>query len=254
MLEIRQFDYEVGGRCLLQVPHLDLYAGQFTVIVGPNGAGKSTLLKGISGDLNRSRDGMRLHHHPVSQWPATALARHLGFLPQHSQLAFGFAATDVVAMGAYPLRLSAQQQADAVTRAMDATDTLGLRDKSYLTLSGGEKQRVQLARVLLQLSQAESPPLLLLDEPTSALDLAQQHRLCQRMRQLAHQRQYGVVAVLHDLNLAHRYADRVLVVEQGRLVADGPPETVLDLTQVADTWGYQGQVLAVPGCDYRVIV
>lgn len=254
MLEIRDFHFAVGGRTLMQAGHLNLHAGEFTVIVGPNGAGKSTLLKGIAGDLGLPRHTMALHGRRFNQWPATALARHLGVLPQHSTLTFGFAARDVVAMGAYPLSLSESARREAVLDAMAATDTTALAEKDYLTLSGGEKQRVQLSRVLLQLCQAESDPVLLLDEPTSALDLAQQHRICQLAAKLAHQNGYAVVAVLHDLNLASRYGDRVLVMEQGRIVADGSPAEVLDLNRVARTWGYQGQAVAVPDSHYQVIV
>ena len=125
---------------------------------------------------------------------------------------------------------------------MQATDTWQFADRLYTSLSGGERQRVQLARVLLQLSQAERAPLLLLDEPTSAQDLGQQHQLLNLVKSLCQENGFAVISILHDVNQASRYADKVWLLKQGELVAQGSPLQVLQPETVMKIWGYQPEL------------
>lgn len=170
------------------------------------------------------------------------LAKHLGILPQASQLSFPFQAKEVVAIGATPLSLNRHAMDSAVKQWMQATDTWQSADRLYISLSGGERQRVQLARMLLQLSQAEHAPLLLLDKPTSAQDLAQQHQLMSLVKSLCLKKSFAVISILHDLNQASRYADKVWLLHQGELVAQGAPFQVLQPETVRKVWGYQPEL------------
>jgi iron complex transport system ATP-binding protein len=159
-------------------------------------------------------------------------------LPQASELNFPFSAAEVVSLGKMPLNLGWREARQAVRRVMEQTDTARFADKDYRRLSGGERQRVHLARVLLQLGQAERAPVLLLDEPTSAQDLGQQHAILGLARGLANERGYGVVAVLHDINLSLRYAHRISLMQSGRLVECGDPRQVLTADTVSRYWGF----------------
>ncbi len=228
------------GNFALVVPQWFAEAGEFSVLLGRNGAGKSTLLKVIASEIP-SEGSVSLHGQPGNDWHAMERARHVAVLPQVSELNFAFRAEEVVALGATPLDLGWRALADACRRFMTMTDCQHLADKPYPQLSGGEKQRVHLARVLLQLSQAEREPLLLLDEPTSAQDLRQQHLVLDLARDLCHRQDYAVVAVLHDLNQALRYSDQCTLLDGGRIVATGRPDLLLTPTQVNDLWKFPVQ-------------
>ncbi|RCU45617.1 MULTISPECIES: heme ABC transporter ATP-binding protein [Corallincola] len=240
MLQLNHVRCQVAGNVLLNVDGFTASAGQMVGLLGPNGAGKSTLLKVISGDMDASGD-IQLHGRALSEWPALARARHLGVLPQASQLSFPFTAQEVVALGLTPLTLSRQEGQKQVQQMMAQADCLGFADRSYPSLSGGERQRVQLARVLLQLSQAESTPLLLLDEPTSAQDLGQQHAILKLARKLAEEKGYGVMAVLHDLNQVLQYCHQGSLLVNGKIIASGAPEQLLTQQVIASHWHYQAE-------------
>ena len=244
MLRIEHIQCQHQGRTLLQVDNLFVASGELMGVLGPNGAGKSTLLKAISGE-RRTTGRISFHGRALEQWQPTALARHLAVLPQSSQLTFAFRAREVVALGLTPLRLNRRQSEQAIRQVMTETDCWQLADRDYPTLSGGERQRVQLARVLLQLSQAEQAPLLLLDEPTAAQDLGQQHRLLQLATALCHQRDFAVVAILHDLNQVLRYCSRACLLNGGRLVGEGTPEALLDVATVEKHWQYRPERVAL---------
>ncbi|MDX1497967.1 MAG: ATP-binding cassette domain-containing protein, partial [Salinisphaeraceae bacterium] len=201
------------------------------------GAGKSTLLKALSGDVHFSGDA-HLHGKPIQHWPRRESARHMAVLPQHSSVGFALSAYEVATLGLTPLSVSRLQARTLVMEHMQAWHCWHLAPRPITSLSGGERQRVHLARVCLQLSQAKRPPLLLLDEPTSAQDLHQQHKILATMRQLCHQQRFTVLAVLHDLNHALAYADRCLVIKQGEIVLDGPPQQSLMPSTVNDIWDY----------------
>ncbi len=214
--------------------------GQLHALLGRNGAGKSTLLKCIAGELTY-RGSICLHDLDLSRWDSTVRARHLAVLPQASQLNFSFSAAEVVALGATPLAMGWRDVQAEVRRVMSLAQCEHLRDAAYPGLSGGEKQRVHFARCLLQLSQADKPPLLLLDEPTSAQDLGQQHSLLQQVRRLAEEEGYSVVAVLHDLNQALRYAHRATLLDAGKVVREDTPQLLLTPERVQVFWGYPAE-------------
>ncbi len=245
-------DVRYGQRSVLNQVDIAIAPGQVTALLGPNGAGKSTLLKVLTGEI-RSQATVNLFGHAQQEWPAERLARHLGVLPQHSTLSFPFLVKEVVELGAIPLQLPRAQSAEIARHYMEKTQTVHLSTRLYPTLSGGEKQRVHLARVLTQLAHAGDQKILMLDEPTAALDLAQQHNTLALAHQIAEQDRAAVVVVLHDLNLAAQYAHRMVVLSQGHLAYDGAPWQVMTEQMIAQVYGYQALVCPHPSLDFPVM-
>lgn len=237
MLTMKAVVCDIQKRRLLDIEHLTVNVGAFYGLLGANGAGKTTLLKVISGDM--PYDGELLFHGKALQdWPARNRARHLSVLPQASQLSFPFNGEEVVSLGLTPLCISQREGRKQVRHHMKLTDCWQFAGRSYTSLSGGERQRVQLARVLLQLSQADEVPLLLLDEPTSAQDLGQQHKILNLAKQLCEEKDYGVIAILHDLNQVIRYCQRCCLLQDGRLTHEGDPSTLLSNDVIESHWQY----------------
>nr|WP_010131719.1 heme ABC transporter ATP-binding protein [Microbulbifer agarilyticus] len=237
---------------LLEHISLDFHCGQVTALLGPNGCGKTSLLRAISGELSYAGH-IQLLGRPQADWYRSqkarrALARRYGLLAQHSNLNFAFTCREVVLLGLGPGSLSRAQQDTRIQHFMQRADVWHLRDRLFPSLSGGEKQRVQLARVLSQLSLADpsDEKILLLDEPTSALDLKHQHEVLALAREVADEKT-AVIAVLHDLNLAARYADRMVMLARGRIQADGPPADLLQPALIEQVYGYRGQLVDVAG-------
>ena len=224
-LKVRELDYRIGGRALLSDIRLDLPAGQVCALLGPNGAGKTTLLRLLAGLAAPSRGAVRLAGQCVCRMDALQRARHIAWVPQHLPADIPLTVAEFVALGRMPhLGAFARPGADdraAVAAALATVELASSAGKRLEQLSGGEKQRAAIARAL-----AQQAPVILLDEPTNHLDLRHQHQLQQLLRQLAGQGR-TVVQVLHDLTLAADYADRVALLEGGRLVAVGTPAQAL---------------------------
>lgn len=230
---IADLRYAYGDREALCGLTLDLAPGAFTAIVGPNGAGKSTLMAVLAGVRDDYCGTCRLDGQEVSSWNKRSLARRAAFVPQSLRLEFPFTAEQVVFMGRTPYcdgLFETDEDRAAVKRAMELTDSARFVDRPFRALSGGEKQRIILASAL-----AQEPDALLLDEPTTYLDLEHQLSLYRLLRGVA-QEGKTVVAVTHDLNLAAAYADRILVLADGRLVADGAAEAVITRELVKDVF------------------
>jgi iron complex transport system ATP-binding protein len=238
-----------GGRTLLAVGELTLAAGMVTGVVGPNGAGKSTLTRVLAGELRPDTGDVRFDGVPIATIAPASLARRRAVLPQSSTLGFPLAAEDVVRLGRIPHAGNATAAEDdaAMAAAMAEAGVTHLAHRAMASLSGGEAQRVQLARVLCQLTGPD-PALtaLFLDEPTSSLDLAHAHAILAAAGARA-RAGATVLAVLHDLSLAARWCDRVLVMEAGRIIADGAPADVLDEALVSRVWGIAVRRLAGAG-------
>jgi len=235
MLQAEAIEVRAGARSLIRDVSLDLAPGEFVAVIGPNGAGKSTLLGALSGDRMVNRGRVLLDGQPIDKWRKRTLAHRRAVLPQHSSVAFDFTARQVVRLGLLAHRgwLSESRKQAIVEHALGETEALAFADRSYTVLSGGERQRVQLARVLAQCdADPAAKPFLLLDEPIAGLDLAHQHVALASARRRA-RRGLGVLAVLHDLTLAARYADRVAILENGCLAALGPVGSVLEPTTLS---------------------
>lgn len=239
-----------GERRVLDVPFLQLAAGQVHAVLGPNGAGKSTLMHALCGLADGSRRRVHLHGRLLSDWDAIELARHRALLSQEMQVPFDFSVRDIVKMGRHPhVERPHPLEPELVDQCLEAVGASHLIDRLHAGLSGGEKARVQLARVLAQVTphpDDDTPRWLLLDEPTSALDLAHQHAVMRLMRQWSAQG-HGVIAVLHDLNLAEAYADQAVVMRDGRIDAFGRCEEVLQPSLIQRIWGVLCERLPRPG-------
>lgn len=257
MLEACAIRVVVGGAPLLDDVALNVAPGDVVAIIGPNGAGKSTLLRALAGDVQPADGTVRLLGRPLHAWPVQEQARRRAVLPQQSTLAFAFTAREVVLLGRVPHSGGAAGPRDVAIAeaALEAVDAGHLADRWYTTLSGGEQQRVHLARVLAQIWEPidDQPRFLLLDEPTNNLDLAHQHHTLALARRWARQ-SVGVVVVLHDLNLAAQYADRLVLLYAGRVVAVGTPADVLTPAQIAAVFGLPVQVLAHPSFPGPLVV
>lgn len=203
-----------------------LRSGELLAIVGPNGAGKSTLLSLLSGFRRPERGAVTLDDTPLSGWEPAALARRRALVAQKMTLGFDWPVRELVTLGSE----ATESEVDTVLALLDLE---ALAERGAMGLSGGEAQRVMIARALCQLGlgrsqQTEPGQVLLLDEPTSALDIGQQQRLMRLLRYLAQEHRLAIACVLHDLNLAARYTHRVWLLERGRRIATGTPAEVLD--------------------------
>ncbi|MFM5884028.1 MAG: ABC transporter ATP-binding protein [Novosphingobium sp.] len=227
---------------------LDLRRGEITAICGPNGAGKSSLLGCLAGLLAPGSGSIALDDVVLAALPAVQRARLIGFLPQQSEVAWDVSAETLVALGRLPWRSNAAEDRTAIETAVAAMDLADLRHRPVTQLSGGERARVLLARVL-----AGTPQWVLADEPLANLDLAHQLALLAQFRALAGAGQ-GVVLVLHDLAQAMNYADRVVVLERGRIAADGVPEAVLTDALIEQVWGVRAHWLGEPGRRALVVL
>ena len=223
-----------NGALLLDGVDLDVQAGELVAVLGPNGAGKSTLLGALAGDFTLAGGVISINGKPLVEYSPRDLARARAVLPQQITISFPFSVREIVAMGRGPW----QDDNDdiVIEAAMQRMDVASLSSRTYQTLSVGEQARVSMARVL-----AQDTPLLLLDEPTAVLDIGQQERFLAIARALVDEGR-AVVAVLHDLNVAMRYATRVLVLHEGRCVASGLPESVLTPALLSNVYHQKIQV------------
>jgi iron complex transport system ATP-binding protein len=238
-LVARDIHVRRGNRCILQAVDLSVAPGRLLALVGPNGAGKSSLLNVLAGLLVPSHGHVTLDDRPLDQWSPTALARRRAMLSQQVHLDFAFNTNEVVMLGRSPHPPNGAVMGDQgiVEAALRDARAWELRGRNYLDLSGGEQQRVQLARVLAQVwEQPDGPSWVLLDEPEAGLDIAHQHFVLEHARALTRQG-YGVITVLHDLNLAARYADDVALLAQGRLLHHGSPAYALDPHTLSTVYG-----------------
>lgn len=233
MIEISNLNFAYHSTPVLQNVSLSIGAGEFTGIIGPNGAGKSTLLKLIAGIFPPRSGQITLHQKPLAAYQRKELARLIGYIPQEFKTAFNFSAYEIVLMGRYPYLSPFSNETEydkqVIRTAMEETEVWALRERPFSELSGGERQRVVLASAL-----AQQPQILLLDEPTAALDLKHQVRFYEILSRrdefsqtLQRQKGLTVVIVTHDINLAARFCRRLLVMKEGKIVADGHPGEIL---------------------------
>ena len=238
-----QVAFSYGANPVLRGVDLCLAAGECTALLGPNGGGKSTLLRLLLGRLTPSAGEVRLFGRPVSQLDGTERARQVGYLPQEVSATYPYSVAEVVLMGRWPhlaFGLESAHDLEVARGCLERTATAHLAQRSFSTLSGGEKQRVLLASVL-----AQEPRLLLLDEPTAALDIHHQHEVMELLAGLAAER-LAVCVVTHDLNLAARYCQHLCLLHEGRIAAVGSPAEVLTAEVLSRVYGERLRVVADP--------
>lgn len=238
------------GRAILEDASIDIHAGQIHALVGPNGAGKSTLFGVLAGDVTAQTGRVELDGAPVTGIRSRTLAQQRAVLLQENTVTFPFTAEQVVRMGRSPwARTPAADDDDAiVATSMGSTEVLPLSARSVTSLSGGERARVALARVI-----AQSTGILLLDEPTAALDL-KHHEDVMRLIALQAAEGVAVAIVLHDLNAALAHADRVTLLSQGRVVATGTPAEVLTAPRIEEVYGQPVDVFPHPVTGVPLVV
>lgn len=221
MISVQQVSFSVKNRILVNNVSLDMAPGEFVVVMGANGAGKSTLLKMMSGAIRPVSGKICYHNREITAYPTEILARKRAVLSQQYHISFPMTVREIVMMGRYPYFLSRPSVADElmVNDVMEKMQVMALADRNYQTLSGGEAQKVQMCRVLAQIGNAsvEEPKCLLLDEPVSHLDIKYQHQLLKEAGECC-KRHVAVFAVLHDINLALKYADRILFMKEGTIL------------------------------------
>ena len=235
--------------------HLDLEvpAGRFTAIIGPNACGKSTLLRALSRLLKPSAGEVLLDGKDINSRPAKEVARRLGLLPQSSIAPDGIAVADLVARGRFPhqklIRQWSAADEAAVVTAMAATGVTDLSGELVDTLSGGQRQRVWVAMVL-----AQQTPIVLLDEPTTFLDIAHQIEILELCVRLNREQSTTMVAVLHDLNQASRYADHLVVMKAGRIVEQGDPRAVITAELIEEVFGLGCRIIDDPETGTPLVI
>jgi iron complex transport system ATP-binding protein len=251
MLETRGVWVESGGHALLRDVDVAVEPGRITVLIGPNGAGKTTLLRVLSGEIAPSRGEARLDGETLRGFSAAELARRRAVVPQASAVAFPFTVREVVMLGVTVPGFALPDTAvlKRVDAALDSMDLIPFVDRFYPTLSGGEQQRVHIARALCQLGagprrRGESR-CFLLDEPTASLDLGHQGQVLSAMRRQADQG-HVVLAILHDLNLAAAVADHLVLLAAGRVARAGPPKDVLQDDVLSESYGCRVAANRVP--------
>jgi iron complex transport system ATP-binding protein len=253
LLSAQDLTLEYGQRCVVDGLTADIPEGKVTMIVGANACGKSTLLRGLSRLLKPAAGVVTLDGKDIHSRPARELARTLGLLPQHPTAPDGITVRDLVGRGRYPhqgfFRGWSTEDDAAVQRAMEATETLELAERNVDELSGGQCQRVWIAMAL-----AQETDVLLLDEPTTYLDLAHQVEVLDLVTDLNRKRGTTVAIVLHDLNLAARYADHVVAMKGGEIVALGDPTTVVTEELVRSVFGLESRVIPDPVSGTPLII
>ncbi len=249
-LQMHNVTVQTAGKTLLSDLSLSCESGQVLGVVGENGAGKSTLLNTLAG-LTKPTDGqVFINGDDIENQPPAQLATLRAVLPQNSDLSFPLSAIEVVRLGMSLGSLATKDQEQLLYQCLMEFDAGHLSNRNYLTLSGGEKQRVQLARVIAQLrcQRHDAPQFLLLDEPISALDLYQQYQTLQSVRRLTSSG-IGVVAILHDLNMASLYCDQIAVLKGGELIALGTPHQVITEEIVTRAFSIEANIQTHPDKD-----
>jgi iron complex transport system ATP-binding protein len=252
MLTAQNISYSAGKKQLLDNLSLTFEPGKINLIIGPNGAGKSTLIKVLSGMLKPSTGSI---FYGINEMSVAALAKFRAVLSQNTDLAFPLTVKEIVMMGRYPHFKSNPSLADAqicdeVMRFFDVTD---FAERNFLTLSGGEKQRVHFARVAAQIWQQNSKVLsyLFLDEPLAFLDIFYQIDFMNKLLALTQQKNIVVIGVVHDLNIAGKYADKLVLINNGKVLADGDKQTVLTSENIFSAYHLKPEIQSING-DVRL--
>ena len=239
MITAHQLRVALDGTTILHDLDFDVEAGTWVGLLGPNGSGKTTLLRTLSGILPHAGT-LLLDERPLPAWKAPELARQVAFVRQATPLSFDFTVRELVLLGRSPhkgwLERYTGSDQERVVQALARVDMDGFAQRSVLSLSGGERQRVFLAQAL-----AQESPLLLLDEPTTHLDVHHQFEFLNLVRDLVDAGRTAI-AVFHDIELAARYADHLIVLKQGRIAADGPPQEVLTEALLASVFRMQARL------------
>jgi iron complex transport system ATP-binding protein len=236
MFEASNISLQIRNRKILDDVSISIQPGAFTAVVGANGAGKSSLLKVLANEHTQFNGQVTINGKQSTYYSPKELSLVRAVLPQSSALQFAFSVQQVVMLGRHAHKTNANVNQQIVDEIMEITGVEHLRDRNVMTLSGGEKQRVHLARVLAQVwGETVYPRYVLLDEPTSSLDIAQQQNIFALAKQVC-QRNIGVMAIVHDLNQAVQFADQLYFMKEGKVVASGEAQKVFTKMNIEETF------------------
>ena len=257
MIKVNNISYSIADTAILQDVSFSVAPGEMLVILGGNGAGKSTLLKAMCGDIYPQKGNISIQGKNIAEWKHNELASFRAVLQQQTLLSMPFTVSEVVMMGRYPHFNGKEQEIDhsIVKSALKKTGVEHLADRNYLYLSGGEQQRVHLARVFAQVWNAPGfdSRYLFMDEPINSLDIRHQHTALELARAFT-QGGNTVVAVLHDLNLAIQYADKILLLKKGKIVAHGAPDEVIKAEVISEAYDYPLSIFKSQQYQHPVVV
>ena len=246
MLAVNQLHISIKNRKLLQDINFSIKAGELFVIIGPNGAGKSTLLKALTEEINYSGE-IHFQQKSIKNWTTGNLAKTRAKFSQHHQQDIPLPVNEVVMMGRYPYFANRPDITDlkVVSECLKITEMSHLKNRSYNQLSGGEKQRIHLSRIFAQLTNEFREKLMLLDEPLNNLDIYYQHRILEAVKGFVKKGNMAAI-VMHDLNLAAQFADRILLLKDGKTVQYGNPKEVLTSKTICNVYDFPCKVMSHP--------
>jgi iron complex transport system ATP-binding protein len=257
MLEVKNVGYHIGGLTILDSISISFQPGKLSMIIGPNGSGKSSLLKIISNEIHAYSGSVLYESKILSRKDTPQLAKIRAVLSQHSELSFPLSVQEVILMGRYPHFASnpSAHDREVVQEVMIKMDIGHLCERNYLTLSGGEKQKTHFARVLAQIWDIpdQGCRYLFLDEPIAFMDLNFQHEFLRIAKSLADSNTV-VVAVIHDLNLAIQYADCIVALNKGKLIAEGLPGNVISPALIEEMYGMKSKLLKHAEVSFPILV
>jgi len=257
MIQAENIAYSISGKRILQPSSFEVEKGEITVLLGPNGAGKSTLLRILAGELYPDHGSILINQVALEKLNPEVLATKRAVLTQHYAVPLPFSCEEIVMMGRYPhyKQSTEVQNKRIIDQCMEEMEVLPFARRMFNTLSGGEQQRVQMARVLAQLADANGREerILLLDEPTSSLDYLQQQLILSKIRSLA-KKGYTIILVLHDLNLAAQYADKILLLKEGYMLADGSSNEVLQSSLLSMAYELDIEIISDENYSFPILI
>jgi iron complex transport system ATP-binding protein len=255
MIKAHQINYLHKDFHILEGVDVSLGYGEFLAIVGPNGAGKSSLLSVLANEIKQGKQKILFKDKSIADWEVKELSKHKSKFSQHNSNEIPLEVKDVVMMGRYPYFDSQPHKEDleAMNKLMYETDVYHLKDREYNTLSGGEKQRVHLSRVMAQLENEIAHKLVFLDEPLNNLDIKHQYKALKIIKNFTKKANSAIV-VLHDLNLAAQFADKILLMKSGKVFAYGTPEEVFTAETISQAYNFPCTICGHPITNNPMII
>jgi len=254
MIAVKDISYSVGRKQILNKVSFNIASGEMLAVIGANGAGKSTLLKLLCREVVSTSGGISFNEKDIALYSIKELAMIRSVLTQHNTVSVMFSVKELVLMGRYPHfeNTPSANDIEVMHKAMEETGITHLAERDYNTLSGGEQQRVQLARVIAQIYDQPNA-FLFLDEPTNGLDLLYQQQILQLARNMAN-RGYTVISILHDINFASRYADKILILKNGETVAFGEPLQVINCDNIHNAFNIHVKLMDCEGFKCPLVI
>jgi iron complex transport system ATP-binding protein len=257
MLQVENISFKISPLLKLSDISFEVNIGELVVILGPNGAGKSTLLKLVTGDIKMDSGSVFINKLPIRFWQSKERATFTAVLQQQNQLQLPFSVSEVVMMGRYPhfSKKASKPDEEIVKSALQKTGIIHLQNRNYLTLSGGEQQRVHLARVLAQIGgeKTDKPKYLFMDEPNNNLDIRHQHSTLNIAKTFAREGNC-VLAVLHDLNLALQYADKIILLKNGLMKGFGTAQDIITDQSISEVYDLPLMVFQPPASRHQMVM